>query len=151
MNSLRLTQRLAMITAVCTFAACATVTEEDRAQVADVRPITTSVNEGEGSIQPNSDANAQLTLFRRWNGEGLLFLGTGPKVEIDGREVGRCLLGEGTVIELAPGEHIIRAPHSEISARPFRTHPGQTLFVECKYTVGALVPNVEFEFHADRN
>jgi len=97
-----------------------------------------------------SSLGSYAVLYRTWHGEGLLFLGTGPKVEVDGREVGRCLLGDGRSIQLTAGEHVISAPHSEVSTRRFRINPGQTMFVECQYTVGAMVPNVQFEFHAER-
>ncbi len=140
-------KRTALITIFGFISACSTVTEEDRAQVAEISSPTLF---GETGDTLDSSVPGQLVLHRTWNGEGLLFLGTGPKVEIDGREIGRCLLGDGAEITLAAGEHEIRAPHSDVSARRFRILPGQTIYAECKYTVGALVPNVQFEFSATR-
>lgn len=138
--------RLAMAASISAVAACATVTEEQRAQIAEVHdPSQPLALTGTTGNEPS-----RIVLYRTWNGEGLLFLGSGPKVEIDGREVGRCLLGDGNTIELTAGEHVIFAPLSEVSSRPFRINAGQTIFVECKYTVGALIPNVQFEFHATR-
>jgi len=142
--------RFALVAIVGAVAACATVTEEDRAQVAEVPDPTIPKETADTVTSVPSDEPAQIVLYRTWNGEGLLFLGSGPKVEVDGREVGRCLLGDGREIEVAAGEHVISAPHSEVSARPFRINPGQTIYVECKYTVGVLVPNVQFEFSAAR-
>jgi len=128
-------------------AACTSVTKEERGQVAEVSPPASTV---EASIAADKNAPGRVVLYREWNGEGLAFLGSGPKVQIDGREVGRCLLGDGTEITLAAGEHEIQAPHSEVSRRRFRIEADQTIYVKCKYTIGALVPNVQFEFFATR-
>ena len=147
-------------------AACASVTEEDRARVAQVgdapapvasagdaqlSQVTTSEMSDPALPLANSGARARAILYRKWNGEGLAFMASGPKVEIDGRDVGRCLLGKGREIDLAAGEHVIRAPMSAKSERPFRIFPGQTIYVECRYTQGALVPNAEFLFKASRD
>ena len=142
--------RLALVGMVGAVAACATVTKEERTQVAEVRDASSPTETGGASVALVSSGPGKAVLYRTWNGEGLVFLGSGPKVEIDGREVGRCKLGDGNEFELAAGEHVIRAPHSEVSTRRFRISPGQTIYIECKYTVGALVPNVQFEFHATR-
>lgn len=109
---------------LCAVAACATVTEEDRAQVAEVRDSSSTTETAETLDSAVSNKPGRMVLYRTWHGEGLLFLGSGPKVEVDGREVGRCLLGDGSEIKLAAGEHVISAPHSEVSTRPFRINPG---------------------------
>ena len=147
MRTSKLISTLASVSCLSFIAACSTVTEADRAQVAEVA-MTSNQTETEGPADSNTPG--RVILHRTWNGEGLAFLGTGPKVEIDGIEVGRCLLGDGTEIAVSPGEHEISAPHSQVSARRFRIFPGQVIYAECKYTVGTLVPNVQFEFTADR-
>ena len=143
--------RLAEFGLASAVAACASVTEEDRKNVAVVPDSRLTDGSTDVRLATASNAPGRIVLYRTWHGEGLLFLGTGPKVEVDGREIGRCLLGDGATTELAAGDHVISAPHSDVSSRPFRINPDQTVFVECKYTVGALVPNVEFDFHATRN
>jgi len=122
--------------------ACTSVTEEDRSVVTQIPP--NSVEAPDSNSHKNS--TAQLELFRKWNGEGLLFLGTGPMVLLDGQEIGRCLLGDGSKIRIPAGEHVIRARTSDVSERRFRIDPGQTAFIECRYTVGVMSPNVEFVF-----
>lgn len=126
--------------------ACATVTEEERTTVVQIPTPITSPSE----TATKQDGPAQLVMFRKWNGEGLVYLGTGPMILLDGQEIGRCKLGKGHEMQIPAGEHVIKARTSQISERRFRVEPGQTAYVECKYTAGALSPNVEFHFKDGR-
>lgn len=127
-------------------AACTTVTEAERNTVVQL-PISQTQ---EIDAVAATNGTAKIIMFRSWNGEGLLFLPTGPMVLIDGQEIGRCLLGDGSEHTIAAGEHVIRSLSSDISERPFQISAGQTALVECKYTAGALSPNVEFIFTTTR-
>lgn len=126
--------------------ACTSVTEEERSVVVQIPPNSVEAPDSNS----HKSETAQLELFRKWNGEGLLFLGTGPMVLLDGQEIGRCLLGDGSKIKIPAGEHVIRARTSDVSERRFRVDAGQTAFVECRYTVGVMSPNVEFIFSDKR-
>jgi len=147
MDRKNLFRRPFCVALLLTLGACATVTEEERSTVVQVPPSPTA----EVEVDMQQGDTARLVLFRRWNGEGLVFLGTGPMVLVDGQEIGRCLLGEGSETQISTGEHVIRARTSDVSERRFRVEPGQTAFVECRYTVGAFSPNVEFDFVEGRD
>ncbi len=150
MDSNGLFKLTVQILLVLVIASCATVTAEERATVARVGSSNAT---GAGSEAINSaDKNipTRVILYRKWNGEGLAEMASGPKVEIDGRQVGRCFLGEGKEIELEPGEHQIIAPFSKTSARRFFIEKGQTVYIECRYIQGVLGANVEFIFRESR-